>query len=454
VDIRYAPDWLLGATRPPLAGLEGGHARVKVVTGAGPAFVIEYGCSQPAATFNGLYLATYAGPMPVDGYWHTIDLDGDGQPVWQLPGFAPQTLSQLMASCSGGSIHDYGFIANVAGSDAFVDDVSVAGLTTNFLVPPLERLAGADRRETACAMATYNYASPEDLVSYPPDYGTNPSRAPREAKAVVLVNDNQYADALAAGPLAALVDAPLLLNHGDTVRTTCDLMTLTKGDTVYLVGGTGVLSPALESAIKNRGLDVVRLGGSDRYATAVEVAQKIDALRPAGTPQQVFLASGTDFPDALSAGAPAGNASGAVLLTQGSRTAPATAAYLASRPDATVYAVGGPAAAAANLPTGNELVGADRYATATIVADRFFPEPTTAAFASGANYPDALAACAYGGNVGAPVLLVAPTAVPDVVAAFAARHRATLRGSVLLGGIGAVTNATFTRLSTALTPPR
>ena len=57
---------------------------------------------------------------------------------------------------------------------------------------------------------------------------------------------------------------------------------------------------------------------------------------------------------------------------------------------------------AVTLPAGNEIVGANRYETATLVADRFFPEPATAAFASGATYPDALSAAAFGGHAGAP----------------------------------------------------
>jgi putative cell wall-binding protein len=451
LDIRYAVD-TRATDALTLADLTGARVAVKVTSPPAPVFTVEFNCDGHSDAYPaGDQVAAYAGAVPSDGQWHTIDVGGDGA-LWMVAGQL-QTRAQLISACPQNVLSNYGFLQSGAGADALVDDVSVGGLTTNFWVSPLERLAGADRRETACALATYSFSSLEDLTFYPPSYGPNPSRAPVEAKAVVLVSDDQYADALSAGPLAALVDAPLLLNHGDTVRTTCDLMTLSDGGTVYLVGGAGVLSPALESAIQSRGLTTVRLGGQDRYQTAVKVAQEIDTLRPVGTPQQVFLASGTDFPDALSAGAPAGHSSGAVLLTRGRHMTPATAAYLAERPDATVFAIGGPAAEAATLPASNELVGANRYETATIVADRFFPEPTTAAFASGANYPDALSAAAYGGNVAAPVLLMAPTAVPDVVAAYVQRHRGTLRGSVLLGGTGAVSDATFTNLLTALAPP-
>lgn len=452
LDIRYALD-TRATDALTLADLTGAQVAVKVTSGPAPVFTAEYNCDGHSDAYPaGDQVAAYAGPMPSDGQWHTIDLGDDGA-VW-MAGGQLQTRAQLMSACPQNVLSNYGFLQSGEGADALVDDVSVRELTTNFWVPPLERLAGRDRRDTACRLAGHYFAGPNDVPPDAPSNYPNPSRIQHVAEAVVLVNDSRYADSLAADPLAALVDGPLLLNHGSALDTDCDTWTLRQGDTAYLVGGTGVLSTQLEATLTARGMDVVRLGGDDRYATAVKVAQQIDALRPAATAQQVFLASGTDFPDALSAGSPAGDSFGAVLLTDGSRMAPATAAYLAGRPDATVYAVGGDAARAVTLAAGNEIVGADRYETATMVADRFFPDPTTAAFASGANYPDALSAAAYGGNVGAPVLLVAPAAVPDSVASYAGRHRATLGGSVLLGGTGAVSATTFSSLSSALVPPR
>jgi hypothetical protein len=452
LDIRYALD-TRATDALTLADLAGAQVLVKVMSGPAPVFTAEYNCDGHSDAYPaGDQVAAYAGSVPPDGQWHVIDLGDDG-PVW-MTGGQLQSRAQLMSACPQNVLSNYGFLQSGDGADARVDDVSVGGLTTNFRVPPLERLAGEDRGDTACRMAGHYFAGVDDVPPDAPSDYPDPSRVQHIAEAVVLVNDSRFADALAAGPLAALVDGPLLLNHGSVLDTNCDTWTLRQGDTAYLVGGTGVLSTQLEATLKGRGMDVVRLGGDDRYETAVKVAQKIDTLRPAGTPQQVFLASGTDFPDALSAGAPAGNASGAVLLTEGSRMAPATAAYLAGRPDASVYAIGGDAARAATLPAGNEVVGADRYETATMVADRFFADPSTAAFASGTGFADALSAAAYGGNIGAPVLLVAPAAVPDSVAGYAGRHGVTLGGSVLLGGTGAVTAAAFSSLSSALVPPR
>jgi hypothetical protein len=87
------------------------------------------------------------------------------------------------------------------------------------------------------------------------------------------------------------------------------------------------------------------------------------------------------------------------------------------------------------------------------VADRFFPEATSAAFASGVRFPDALSAAAYGGNQALPVLLVGPDGVPDAVAAWTRKHRDTVRGALLLGGTGAVDRHVQDTLLSQLTSP-
>lgn len=279
----------------------------------------------------------------------------------------------------------------------------------------------------------------------------------RPAKAIVVVNENSYSDALAAAPLASAVHGALVLSRstwrrGDPFPSCTEGDLLEPVDTAYVIGGTAVLDPTIEASLRYQGISTItRIGGGDRYQTAARIAEAIDSLRPASAPQRVFLASGTGFADALTAGAPAGDVFGSVLLTRGAVVPSATSAYLAARPGATVYAVGGQAAAAVELPSVDELVGQDRYETAVLVAERFFPSPTSAVFASGALFPDAASASAYGGHVGAPVLLVRPDAVPSTVTEWARGHRA-VQGSVLPGGRAAVSERAFLTLERGLTP--
>jgi len=153
-----------------------------------------------------------------------------------------------------------------------------------------------------------------------------------------------------------------------------------------------------------------RIGGSDRYATAVAISTQAFTTGA----DLVFLASGINYPDALSA-APVAAALGAPLLLTNPRALPATVAAELQRLDpAEVIIVGGPtvvspeveAAVRALGPEVRRVFGADRYATSRALVAEFAPPSSTLYIATGRNFPDALAAAAAAGAQGAPVLLV------------------------------------------------
>jgi hypothetical protein len=438
-----------GSPRLPLSQVVSGGFDVRVSSGAAPSFVMEVNCKESTSYPYGDVRLTYSGPVPAGTGWQTVDVVQGGAPVWTRAGSsAPTTLAAVAQECPIGTIVNYGPWLTSPG-DTYVDNVSLNTVTSDFALPVLERVGGSDRQQTACLMAERQYSRVEPVGD--PDY-TDPWRPRRQAETLVLAGDVSFPDALTAAALAARLDAPLLLNHGRGLDSGCANF-ITSGVTAYVVGGEGVVSRAAVGELAKQGATVVRLGGADRFETAVAVAKELDRRSPDGTAQTLFVASGTDFSDALSAGSPAGARDGAVLLSAGDRMVRATADYLASRTDARVYAVGGPAAAAVNLPPADEVVGSTRYETATLVADRFFPEATSAAFASGVRFPDALSAAAYGGNQALPVLLVGPDGVPDAVAAWTRKHRDTVRGALLLGGTGAVDRHVQDSLRSQLTPP-
>ena len=98
-----------------------------------------------------------------------------------------------------------------------------------------------------------------------------------------------------------------------TPATTAEIQrVLPAGGTVYILGGTTAVPASVATTLTGLGFVVTRLSGADRYATAVAVAGAI------GNPGTVLLATGTNFPDALSAGPAAAHLGGAVLLTNGS----------------------------------------------------------------------------------------------------------------------------------------
>jgi putative cell wall-binding protein len=135
-----------------------------------------------------------------------------------------------------------------------------------------------------------------------------------------------------------------------------------------------------------------------------------------------YVATGLDFPDALAGGPAAGIQGGPVLLTEKGRLPPATRDELARLRPGRIVVLGGTGAVSATVaqqlqaytPAPVErLQGADRFATAVAVSRSAFAPGVSAAFvATGAAFPDALAAGPAAIKVGGPVLLTQPGSLP------------------------------------------
>ena len=162
---------------------------------------------------------------------------------------------------------------------------------------------------------------------------------------------------------------------------------------------------------------VTRLSGQTRYETAVSVSQRYSPGVPVA-----FVATGADFPDALTAAAAAAELGGPLLLTQPAQLPSAVAAELARLQPQRIYIVGGTgvvsaavATALSRIATTQRLAGADRYATADAIIRTAFPSADHAIVATGRSFPDALAATGAAGTRHAPIILVdgAQPAVPQ-----------------------------------------
>lgn len=154
-----------------------------------------------------------------------------------------------------------------------------------------------------------------------------------------------------------------------------------------------------------------RLQGADRYETAVAASR---AAYPK-TADTVYLASGLNFPDALSAGPVAARAGAPLLLTTPWGLPLPVRAELERLKPKRIVLVGGTASISAAVertvaPLAASVVregGANRYTTSWGLADRAFPGTVPAVYlATAADYPDALSAGAAAARDGGPVLLV------------------------------------------------
>lgn len=287
----------------------------------------------------------------------------------------------------------------------------------------ISRVAGTDRVETAVAVSQRSY----------PRSGSAP--------AAILSRADGFADALGGAPLAAQVDGPLLLSATDALSgaTARELArVVAPGGEVHLLGGKEALSERVAQQIRGLGLAPTPHAGPDRYATAVAVAELIPESSTA------IVASAWSFPDALAASAPAARDGVPILLTAPDGIPAVVEALLAERDFDQVHVIGGPAVVGdavlrrldAVAGTVQRVWGADRYATAAAVEDRFYDDVRTVLVANGERFPDALTGGPHAATLGAPVMLsprgsLAPPQVTGV-----AKDRPSR--AVLLGGPAAL----------------
>lgn len=192
----------------------------------------------------------------------------------------------------------------VVGGPAAVSDDVVAQLQRH-AAWGVHRLAGDDRYATAAAVATSEFTG--------------------QSHEVFIASGEGYADALSAGAAAAHDGAPLLLTTGGALpdATLAALQALDPRRITVVGGGSVVSSDVTDALEQQHPGEVTRIAGGDRYETAARVAEAVDK-----TGDEVVLASGEDFPDAL-----AGAALGLPLLLSRQQCLPrATAdAYTALR---------------------------------------------------------------------------------------------------------------------------
>ena len=271
---------------------------------------------------------------------------------------------------------------------------------------PVFRLSGADRYATSAAVSSATWAG-------------------RPIRAFIATGAN-FPDALAAAAAGGsdFASGPILLVKHDAIpASVASELTRLRPYRITVLGGTSVVSSDVEEALKSYAStgDVTRVAGPDRYATAAEVSR---TFFPRGV-KRAFIATGTDFPDAL-AGAAAAGAWSSPLLLVGRDAIPATvAAELQRLEPRRIYVLGGTSVVSqavedllgAYSADVVRLAGSNRYATAEAVSKANFALGAKRVYlATGLGFPDALAAAAAAGIHDSPLLLVPATSIPPVVA--------------------------------------
>lgn len=176
------------------------------------------------------------------------------------------------------------------------------------------RIAGSNRYGTAAEVA-------RELAKF-----NQPAKA-------ILAYGQDFPDALAAASYAAVNGYPILLARADllTSATAAVIEELNINDFV-VVGGTSVISEALFNSLPS----AERISGRNRYETAVELAKYFEPAT-----DQVYLATGLDFADAITGGVLAAKTGNGMLLVQQYRIPQSVQDYLDSNAFANIVAFGG-----------------------------------------------------------------------------------------------------------------
>lgn len=295
-----------------------------------------------------------------------------------------------------------------------------------------ERLAGDDRVDTAVLVSQRSFPDGSDVV--------------------VIARSDVYADALAGGPYAHQVDAPILVTPPTQLRgevvTEIDRLGATQA---VILGGPIAISPEVQARLEDElGLATARLEGPDRFATAADIADEIGG-------DHVYVTEGTNtdasrgWPDAVSVAPVAAHGNHPILFVRSDALPAPTRAQLQEQAPTSATIIGGEVAVSDAVEAdvddvvGNvdRIAGATRYDTSVAVAEAGLAaglSVETLWVARSDNWVDALVAGPAVARAGDSFVLVPPDdlATAPVVRDWIADHADTIASVVITGGSDAI----------------
>ena len=301
--------------------------------------------------------------------------------------------------------------------------------------PTVTRSGGPDRASTAVAISTTAW--------------------PDGAKTALVARSDTHPDALAAAPLAAALDAPLLLTRPDALEpVVADELRRLGVDEVVLLGGPAAISERVAQQAAALGTRVRRIAGADRYATAQMIADALAETTGAAA-ATAYVARGSGergWADALSV-APLAGRQRIPLLLADHQLLPYSSIWLSHLKGFTL--VGGEAVLDTDLGAAlrvdrSRLSGSDRYATSLRVADAALADLRANKrldsglqvwLATGTTFPDALAAGPAVANRNAVLLLAPPRWQGSATRTWIVEHADEITEVRLLGSSKALPDA-------------
>ena len=206
----------------------------------------------------------------------------------------------------------------VLGGPSVVSSAVITQLRT-YTTGSVIRLAGSDRYATSAVISKANFTAGVPVV--------------------YIATGLSFPDALSGAPVAAIKGGPILLVPGTSIPSVVRTeLTRLKPARIVILGGTSVVSSAVATSLKAYATSgsVSRLSGADRYATSAAISK---ASFAAHVPV-AYIATGLDFPNALSGAPVAAIHGGPILLVSTSAIPAAIAAELIRLKPANIVVLG------------------------------------------------------------------------------------------------------------------
>lgn len=290
-------------------------------------------------------------------------------------------------------------------SGQYINDDNVAQSLINNWTPASDkkyssiRLSGQDRFETAAKIAeAFDNGSVYN---------------------VVITSGYNFPNALSGSVLAKKLNAPILLsgnsNPGNLKAIEYIKNHLINYGTVYILGDESEVNNDIVTSLNSLGyLNIRRLSADSKYETIKIINDKIDAAE--GTP--LVIAGGNVFADGLSISTIAASKGYPIVLSDNDSLSDSAIQTIKKVKPSKIYIIGGTGAISDNVKEQiknitnlsedsiSRIWGSDRYETSLNIAKYFDSISDTVTFASGENFPDALAGSVYASKYNSPVILV------------------------------------------------
>lgn len=303
------------------------------------------------------------------------------------------------------------------------EDSEVKALNSAGQIVPT-RIAGQNRYESAAQISREQFTN---------------------AKKVIVVNAQKYADALSATTLSDGKYSILYTEKDSLPTATRNEIQRLNPVEVYLLGGQQSISAGIENILKKYSNKVTRIAGRDRYETSAKVAAM-------SKKKNVVIASGENFSDPLYASSYAYSNNAKILLSSGKTLSRETRDYLlrnkSSIGKVTVVG-GGQSISSATVRyiqsvTGknvSRISGRNRYDGSVKVANSMNKDKVF--IASGEDFADALAISPLAQKLNAPILLSSKGKLDTSVIAFLNNFKNSIKDVFIVGGYRTIDNNVY-----------